>query len=561
MFSKPPALGALAVALAVLVFAAAATAATNLTQKAGPIGCVTETSLSGQCQDGAGLVGPSALVISPDGRNVYSTDQSWDSVATLSRDSADGTLRPAGCVSETKNYEGCAKARMLGGASDLAISPDGRNVYVAAPESNGIAILDRDPGDGQLTQSTGDDGCVAPGGVNGCEEGRAIDVPTTVVVSPDGENVYVGSKGLGGGIAVFERDPETGDLSQDSGDAGCVNETGTNCEDGLTQMVGVQTLEISPDGNTLYALSPARDAVTLYSRASGSGALEPQPAPDGCIVSAAADNCTVVIGLGEPRALAFSSVGQGENAYLASERRDAILTFDRNGATGALAQKPGTAGCVSNSGYSDPMQAGTLGQCVNGVAMDGIDSVAVLPDGSALYATTDESDGVVVFERAGDGTLAQRPGSAGCITETGFEDTDLPWTEGDCEDGRALLSADGVVTSADSRYAYTSARFGGIASFDVVPTPPPPPPGAPPPPPPPPGPAPRPPPRARAHKIARRLKNLSRENKRKARKATFVTSEAAKDRLNESANRGRRRARNMRSNLRRANRSVSHVCA
>jgi len=120
-------------------------------------------------------------------------------------------------------------------------------------------------------------------------------------------------------------------------------------------MVGVQTLEVSPDGNTLYALSPARDAVTLYSRASGSGALEPQPAPDGCIVSAAADNCTVVIGLGEPRALAFSSVGQGENAYLASERRDAILTFDRSGATGALAQKPGTAGCVSNTGYSDPI--------------------------------------------------------------------------------------------------------------------------------------------------------------------------------------------------------------
>ena len=103
--------------------------------------------------------------------------------------------------------------------------------------------------------------------------------------------------------------------------------------------------------------------------------------------------------------------------------------------------------------------------------MDAIDSVAVPPDGSALYATTGESDGVVVFERAADGTIAQRPGSAGCITETGFEDTDLPWTEGTCEDGRALLAADGVVTSADSRYVYTSARFGGIASFDVVPPP------------------------------------------------------------------------------------------
>ena len=264
---------------------------------------------------------------------------------------------------------------LLDGASDLAISPDGKNVYVAAPDSNAVAVLDRDPEDGHLTQSSGDDGCVAPGSVGGCEEGRAIDDPTSVVVSPDGDNVYVGSEGLGGGIAVFDRDPETGDLSQDPGDAGCVNETGTNCEDGLTEMVGLQRLEISPDGNALYALSPVRDAVTLYSRDAGTGALEPQPAPNGCVVRAAADSCTVAIGLGEPRALAFSSIGDGENAYLASERRDAILIFDRNGATGALTQKPGTAGCVSNTGYSDPMQAGTLGQCVNGVAMDAIDAV------------------------------------------------------------------------------------------------------------------------------------------------------------------------------------------
>ena len=236
-------------------------------------------------------------------------------------------------------------------------------------------------------------------------------------------------------------------------------------------MVGLQRLEISPDGDALYALSPVRDAVTLYSRDAAAGALEPQPAPNGCVVSAAAGGCTVAIGLGEPRALAFSSIGDGENAYLASERRDAILIFDRNGATGALTQKPGTAGCVSNTGYSDPMQAGTLGQCVNGVAMDAIDAVAVPPDGRRALRDDRRTDGVVVFERAADGTIAQRPGGDGCITETGFEDTDLPWTEGACEDGRALLAADGVVTSADSRYVYTSARFGGIASFDAVPPP------------------------------------------------------------------------------------------
>jgi hypothetical protein len=66
--------------------------------------------------------------------------------------------------------------------------------------------------------------------------------------------------------------------------------------------------------------------------------------------------------------------------------------------------------------------------------------------------------------------------------------------------------------------------------------------------------------RDRAHKIASRLKNLARENERRARKATFVTSEAAKDRLNEAADRGRRRAQGMRFDLRRANRMVKALC-
>lgn len=565
MFSKPPLLGALAVAVVAVVFAATAAAATNLAQKPGPMGCVTETSLSGQCEDGAGLVAPMALAISPDGKNVYSVDESWDSVATLTRNPADGSLRPisdpSGCLSSRASfYPDCTHARELDGARDVAVSPDGKNVYVAAPAGNAVAVLDRDQGDGHLTQSSGDDGCVSGSGAAGCLEGRAVDEPTSVVVSPDGKNVYVGSEALGGGIAIFNRDPDSGDLTQEPGAAGCVNETGTSCANGLTEMVGIETLEISPDGKTLYALSPARDAVTLYSRDADTGALTPLPAPTGCIVGAAADGCTVATGLGEPRALAFSSAGEGETAYLASERRDAILVFDRNGATGALSQKPGTAGCVSNTGLSDPMQAGTAGDCANGVAMDAIDSVAVLPDGSALYATTGESDGVVVFERAADGTIAQRPGSAGCITETGFEDVDLPWTEGTCEDGRALLQADGVVASEDGMHVYTSARFGGIATFDVVPPPAPEQPAAAPPPPPPGATPACLSARAKARKISDRLKTLSRENERRARKATFVTSEAVKDRLNEAADRGRRRAKAMRLDLRRANRAVKQLC-
>ena len=131
-----------------------------------------------------------------------------------------------------------------------------------------------------------------------------------------------------------------------------------------------------------------------------------------------------------------------------------------------------------NTGQSDPMQAGTLGGVRERCRDGGIDSIAVLPDGSALYATASESDGVVVFERAADGTISQRPGTAGCITETGFEDADLSFTEGVCQDGRALLAADGVIASEDGKHVYTTARFGGVDTFDVVAPPAPEPPAA-----------------------------------------------------------------------------------
>ena len=446
---------------------------------------MTESGLAGECQDGRGLVGPRAIALSPDGENAYVADEAWDSVATLARDGGSGALSPistpSGCLSMTPNYDVCGEGRALGGARDVVVSPDGKNVYVAAPKEDAVAVLDRDAGDGHLTQSSADDGCVSADGSGECGEGNALDEPTSVAVSPDGKNVYVASKGPGGGIAIFERDPETGDLSQDPGTAGCVSDATAGCVKGLNQMSGIETVEVSPDGETLYGLSPSSDTITLFTRDTETGELTPVPAPDGCIVSKPAEGCTVATGLGDPRAIAFA----GGNAYVASERRDAILVFDRDATSGKLTQKPGTAGCVSNTGLSDPMQNGTAGECVNGVAMDGISSVAVLADGSELYATTKEAAGVVVFERAADGTIAQLSGTAGCTTETGLEDPNLPWTEGTCADGRALLQANGVVASGDSRNVYTSARLGGVAGFDVVaPSAPEPPAAAPPPPPP-----------------------------------------------------------------------------
>ena len=99
-----------------------------------------------------------------------------------------------------------------------------------------------------------------------------------------------------------------------------------------------------------------------------------------------------------------------------------MAVFDR-AADGTLTQKPGTAGCISDTG---------AGPCVDGTALDAAARVAVSPDGESVYVASFVSDAVAVFDRAADGTLTQKPGTAGCISETGL---------GRCVDGAALDGA------------------------------------------------------------------------------------------------------------------------
>ena len=191
MFSLRVVVGAVVV-IAALSAAASAMATDSLVQQSGTTGCVTESGLAGECQDGRGLVGPRAIALSPDGKNAYVADEAWNSVATLTRDVGSGALSPistpSGCLSMTPNYDVCAEGRALGGARDVAVSPDGKNVYVASPADDAVAVLDRDAADGHLTQSSGEDGCVSAGGSGECGEGDAIDEPTSVAVSPDGKD-------------------------------------------------------------------------------------------------------------------------------------------------------------------------------------------------------------------------------------------------------------------------------------------------------------------------------------------------------------------------------------
>src|SRR2546425_12964781 len=66
-----------------------------------------------------------------------------------------------GCVSENGTGETCLDGQGLVGAAWVAVSPDGRSVYVASFDSSAVATFGRDPIAGGLGQLDGGAGGVA----------------------------------------------------------------------------------------------------------------------------------------------------------------------------------------------------------------------------------------------------------------------------------------------------------------------------------------------------------------------------------------------------------------
>jgi DNA-binding beta-propeller fold protein YncE len=156
--------------------------------------------------DGAGgvegLRGARALAVSPDGANVYLVSVIDDALATFSRDPATGVLTFVDAAFDGQN--GVDGLEGAFGNFSIVVSPDGANVYVAASDDDSIAVFDRDAFTGELTFSELHRHGVA--GVN------ALSGAWGVTVSRDGAHVYVAAF-LSQAIAVFDRDPMTGTLS------------------------------------------------------------------------------------------------------------------------------------------------------------------------------------------------------------------------------------------------------------------------------------------------------------------------------------------------------------
>ncbi len=74
------------------------------------------------------------------------------------------------------------------------------------PSGHGVARLTRNPTTGAITQPAGTAGCVSEDGSGPCADGHALNRPYSVAVSPDGKSVYVASIGSSA-VVRFKRAP------------------------------------------------------------------------------------------------------------------------------------------------------------------------------------------------------------------------------------------------------------------------------------------------------------------------------------------------------------------
>ncbi len=447
---------ALAAASALLAASIAYAATGDITQKAGTAGCVSNDGTGGACQDGVALSDARAVAVSEDGKSVYVVSQfTTNAVTIFDRNTSTGELTQkagtAGCVSESGTGGACQDGAALDFAESVAVSPDGKSVYVGSGFSDAVAIFDRDTTTGALTQKAGTAGCVSETGTGGvCQDGVALDDPRSIAVSEDGTSVYVASAGSSDAVLIFDRNTSTGALTQKAGTAGCVSETGTggSCQDGVA-LDGAYGVAASPDGKSIYIGANSSDAVAVFDRNISNGELTQKAGTAGCVSdTGTAGACQDGVALEGAVGVAVSP--DAESTYVASDLSDAVAIFDRNPSTGGLTQKAGTAGCVS--------ETGTVGACQDGVALDAALGVALSDDGASAYVSAFNADALAIFDRdTSTGALTQNAGTAGCVSETG--------TAGACQDGVALDAPAAVDVSADGRSVYAASQASGAVAI------------------------------------------------------------------------------------------------
>ncbi len=314
-------------------------------------GMVTYKSTESAGTDGVdGLGGASAMAISSDGKNIYVTGDEDNAVSFFDRNDDSGMMNYIGNLKDGVNgVDG------LAGANGITISPNGKFVYTSGFWDNAISVFARDAITGELTFIS--QMVQAENGVDGIHGANSL------TMSPDGNHLYV-TGFWSGTLAMFSADPTTGMLTYMD-----FLRDGVDGVDGLNR---ANSIRLSPDGNNVYVTGSSDDALAMFNRDASTGMLT--------YVAHYKNNVNGVSFMDAPFSSAVSP--DGTKVYVASNRSDALVVFDRNMMDGTLT-------------YAEAF--------VNGendvTGLDGVRSVEVSADGLYVYTASDGDNSAAVFRK------------------------------------------------------------------------------------------------------------------------------------------------------------------
>jgi hypothetical protein len=334
---------------------------------------------------------------------------------------------------------------------------------------------------GSVVQVPGKHGCYTVDGSGSAGAGKCTNIrggheATTVTISPDGRNAYEVGYSEGGTtpvpavLTVFSRDTNTGVLTQLSGKAGCLSNSGSS-EDGPHTCARARDLDtgdarsitLSKDGRDVYVASQFETkshddlgGVAVFGRNLKTGVLHQLTGKAGCVTSDGSSN------EGAKTCAAGREVDSISNVHLSPDQKflyasnydgqpySGIAIFKRDPKTGALTQLSGKEGCITTGGVTKESPTTKICRAMPNIG----DPWDVATAGNKFLYAPDANDNLVqAFRRDLKGGLKPLTGTGACVSDTG----NSPLGPGTCVLGRGLGDVERAVLSANQKFIYTNA--------------------------------------------------------------------------------------------------------
>lgn len=207
-------------------------------------------------------------VSSPDSAHVYVVSRTADELVILERDADSGQLTAIESLAVADLADAIGRdIGGIDGFADLSVSADGGSVYAVSEADDALVTLSREtdpdsPDFGRLELAqvlfNGDQPePTDPPPISG------LSGPRAVTVSPDGDNVYVAAGGTPGFVVVFSRDAFSGELAfEQSLERGQPDPVDTE----VRGIGNASAVVVSPDGQQVFVAGRADDAVAVFNR-------------------------------------------------------------------------------------------------------------------------------------------------------------------------------------------------------------------------------------------------------------------------------------------------------